>query len=178
MTTVNRSVSVGVALLCAALALSACSSSTPGVLTQSDIPSYLGLQYDAVASASSARSARPAPCKTAAVRDFTIPGRHLNARKEDTSLPFVGSVVLACASTSQARAVFTKTTKGAGGEVVAGIGDEALLGVVSQLKTTEYALGWRQGDEVCDLIIVASPTDQRITPALTELLARRAAARG
>jgi len=47
----------------AAVALSACGSPPPGVLTQSDIPSNLGVKYNPTVSATAARGVRLLPAR-------------------------------------------------------------------------------------------------------------------
>jgi len=68
--------------------------------------------------------------------------------------------------------------RGGGGHSVPGIGEAAwLFAPVANPHVKEYFLGWREGSEIGDLLVLGTSTDKRITPALAELLARRAAAR-
>lgn len=169
-----RSVAVWlVATLTAAVALSACSSSSqPGVLTQADIPSYLGVKPNQSESVSM-RDVRAAPCKPADDVVFDS--------KETT----VTSVALSCASVSQAQQYFNTIKVGANGypvhgikgHTLSGVGDEAWLVDVGSNDLRDYIVGWRQGDRVSLVMIEGPSTDKHITPALAKLLARRAAAR-
>jgi hypothetical protein len=181
----SRRRSLGVWLITVTIvgvALSACSSPTSGVLSSADIPNYLGVKYNpsasASASASAARSVRHVPCNptTDAVFDgFKKPYP-----------PTITSTAFSCASDSQAQRYFNATKvgaksdpiPGAKGHSVRGIGDEAWF--IDQGRASDlnfYTLVWRQGNRV-RLVSVEGPiSDKRITPALIELLARRAAAR-
>jgi len=161
-----------------AVALSACGSSlTPGVLTQSDIPSHLGVKLNPAESASEAQ-VRSAPCKVAASVVF-------DGSKKPYS-PTITSVGLSCASISQAQQYFNTTKVGGNGyplpgvrgHSVPGIGDDAWFidqGRESDLRF--YTLVWRQGDRVSLVSVEGPVSDKRITPGLAELLARRVAAR-
>lgn len=165
-----------------ALALSACSSpQTPGVLTQADIPSYLGVRADPSATGSGL-AVFSAPCKGAKSLTFDGSWRHLKAGP--SSIPDVTSIAVSCASVSQAQRYFNTRSGGRGyplpgvkGHSVAGIGDEAWLTDVSNTQIRDYTVGWRQDDRVMFVMVEGPSTDKRITPALAKLLARRAAAR-
>jgi hypothetical protein len=172
-------VTPALAVLGAALAVSACGgSATPGVLTSADIPSYLGVKANPSAAASEARSVRPAPCKTAAVDAFGVPARHANTRSRIVSTrPFIVSVALTCDSVSQAQTAFNLIKKGGDGHALAGIGDEARLINVTEATQRVCTVGWRDGNQVGVVFVLGPIKDTRITPALTELLARRAIAR-
>lgn len=164
------------ATIIAAVALSACSSSSPpaGVLTRSDIPSYLGVKADQSASAAEARSVRTTPCKLASGVVF------------DSKRATVTNVSLSCASVSQAQEYFNTIKVGAKGyplpgvvgHSLTGVGDEAwLVDAGGKADLREYTLGWRQNEQV-GLVTVEGPlANGRITPALAGLLARRVAAR-
>jgi len=120
------------AVLGAALALSACSSSPlSGVLIQTDIPRYLGVKADQSASASDARSVRTAPCQAANAAVFDGSWKHL--KSGPSSIPIIISAALSCATVSQAQQFFNTIKIGANGypssvvtgHAVAGVGDEA-----------------------------------------------------
>src|ERR1700687_1422904 len=93
-------------ILTAAVAPSACSSPTPGLLTQSDLPSYLGLKANPSATASESRhiGADP-PCKKAGVAVFTVPGWRVPKGRilSSANSPVVVNAVDACATSSDAR---------------------------------------------------------------------------
>jgi len=170
----------------AALALAACSSSTPaGVLTQSDLPSYLGVRTDQHASVAAAGSVRTVTCKAVTAAVFNGSWKQLHSGP--ASIPVaVTSVSLSCQGVSQAQRYFNTIKVGAKGYPVpavkgypvSGLGDEAwLIDAGHNADLREYSLAWRQGNRV-DLVQVEGPlSDKRITRALVELLARRAAAR-
>ena len=175
----HRSAGVWLAVSTATLALSACSSSTPGLLSQSDIPSDLGVKYNPSAGPD-ARSLRLAPCRkpaSAVVATFTS-GKPV--------YPIVNSLAVSCPNVSQAQMFFDTRKVGARGYPIPrikghsfpGIGDEAWIvdeGGGSDLR--DYSLAWRQGNRVSSVTVEGLLSDKRITPALAELLARRAAAR-
>jgi hypothetical protein len=103
-----------------------------------------------------------------------------------SSIPDVTSIALSCASVSQAHQYFNMIKVGAKGyplpgvkgHSVPGIGDEAWF--IDQGRDSDlrfYTLAWRQDDRVSLVQVEAPLSDKRITPALVELLARRAAAR-
>jgi len=168
------------------LVLAACSpSSPPGLLTQSDLPSYLGVRADQHASVTAAGSVRNAICKSITAAVFNGSWRQLHSGP--ASIPVaVTSVSLSCPSVSQAQRYFNTIKVGAKGYPVpavkgypvSGIGDEAwLIDAGHNADLREYSLAWRQGNRV-GLVQVEGPlSDKRITPALVELLARRMAAR-
>jgi hypothetical protein len=158
--------------------LAACSSrSTPGVLTSADIPSYLGVKANPDAAASQARNVRPAPCKTAGIDAFGNPAGRSNTRSGVTPQPFVVSVSLTCDSVSQAQTAFKMIKGVSDGHDVVGIGDEARLINVTEVTQRLCGVGWREGNQIGTVLVLGPIKDKRITPALAELLARRAAAR-
>ena len=162
----------------AAVALSACGgSSTSGVLTQSDIPSYLGVKANRSASdAERKREARTPHCTVTGVVVFSVPGKAVKAQSPlVSSAPTVLSADLSCVSVADARSAFNLIKDG--GQAVPGIGNEALLINVGSGDGVGYAIGWRQGDRVSLVSVGGPPNDKRITAALAELLARRVAAR-
>lgn len=167
----------------AALALAACGSSLPaGVLTQSDIPSYLGVKADR--SAFAPGEGHISPCKGANGVVFDGSWRHMKAGP--SSIPVVTSMAVSCASVSQAHRYFDTRKVGAqgyplpgiDGHPVPGVGDEAwFIDAGREADLRDYTLAWRQNDRVSFVSIEGSQNDKRITPALVELLARRAGAR-
>jgi hypothetical protein len=170
-----------VAVCFVGLTLSACSSSTPGVLTQSDIPSYLGLTANPSASATAVRQeGTERHCKTAGVAVFTLPGwtmpktGSIESMARSGSSPIVVSVDDSCASPSDARMAFKSDVGGMGPRIV-GIGDEATLLDFSAGQRT-YGVEWRKGNQIGVAFVVGPTKDKRIRPALVELLAHRAAA--
>ena len=185
----------------AAVALSACGGSpTPGVLTQSDIPSYLGVKLNRSASASQARQTRTPPCNTDRVAVFTVPGQRINEQAlAPATAPQVTSASLACPNASTLDVAYRTTATGlaslyGSGRAVSGVGDGAKLfdvgrvapatagearlylpGKVSMARA--YLVIWREHDHA-QVVLVSGPSgDKRITAALAELLARRVAAR-
>jgi len=159
-------------------ALSACGSpSSPG-LTSADIPSYLGVTTDSSATAAwSNRLSPPHGCKKAGVAVFTVPGKPLNSLlvPGPAHSPAVISMVLSCATTSQARQSFAT----AFGASVSGFGNEAkwLNKGVTPDGDQVFAIAWRK-DRQLGTVLVAGPVgDTRIGPGLTESLARRAVAK-
>jgi hypothetical protein len=180
---VLKSATQRVVLFGAVLVLAACSSSAPaGVLTQSDMPSYLGVRADQ--SAFTLRDVRTAPCKEANGVVFDGSWKHLKAGP--SSIPVVTSIAFTCASVPQAHEYLntiklgakTYPISGIEGHPVPGVGDEAwFIDAGRQADLRSYTLGWRQGDRVGLVQVEAPLSDKRVTPALVELLARRAAAR-
>jgi hypothetical protein len=170
--------------LTAAVALSACGgTSTPGVLTQSDMPNYLGLKANPSAAATATRLETPSGphCNKAGVAVFTVPGWRvpkrgniLDARGSGFS-PIVISISFSCATSSDAHRAF-KSGASFAGRPIAGIGDEATLLDLSAGQRS-YALGSRKGNQFSAVFVFGPTKNKRITPALVELLARRAAAR-
>jgi len=168
-------------VLTAAITLSACSSSsTPGLLTQADIPSYLGVKLNPSASASEARhGGNLAPgCRAAGNAAFGVPGVHIVTKLTATSKsPAILNGVESCSTTSKAHDVYATFVKYLIGRSVTGVGNEAKLTNLSGTLARGFGIVWRTNNQVA-LIEVEGPThDKRITPALVELLARRAAAR-
>jgi len=175
---------LGWVLAAGALALSACGgSSTPSMLTQSDIPSYLDVKVDDK-SAFQPSEVQTAPCKGANGVVFDGSWRHL--KPGPSYIPTVTSIAISCSSVSQAQRFFVarkiggKGYPGAGtvGHSVPGIGDEAwFIDDGSNAYLRDYSLVWRQNDRVSSVAVEARGSEKRITPALVELLARRVAAR-
>ena len=168
-----------VGVLVVAVTLTACSSSTPGVLTQSDVPSNLGLTANPSATASESRhvGADP-PCKKAGVTVFTVPGWRVpkGGLISSANSPVVVNAVDACATSSDARSAFTSAFACPRCSTVE-IGDEARLIPPPVSGQRVDIVGWREGNQIGQLLVLGPATDKRITPALVELLARRAAAR-
>jgi len=157
--------------------LSACSSSPPGVLTQADIPSYLGVKSNPSATANyESRLTPPHGCTTVGVAVFSVPGEPLDTELLPTSTRAlaVTTVLLSCANESEARTSFGTAV----GTSVTGIGDEAKWlneGVAGGGRF--YAIVWRRNDQLGNVSVAGPTNDTHIGPGLAELLARRAAAR-
>jgi hypothetical protein len=168
------------AVLCTALALSACGSSPRGLITSADIPSYLGVQANPSFSASqeSQESATP-HCQKARVADFSVPGIGLKPGSllKKAIAPEIVNVDTSCDNASSAHSAFETAVNGIGGHSVVGIGNEARLANVSGKGARAYFVGWRQDNQVGFVLIAGSPSDNRIGPGLAELLAHRAVAR-
>jgi hypothetical protein len=167
---------VGFALLITlAVALSACGgTSTPSLLTQSDVPSNLGVKSDPSAAATLERQDKSPPaCKKAGTAVF---GPHPLSTHLPTSL-LVVNVDWSCTSPSTTKKAFDIFLKQLGGRMVPGIGNEAALANTGGDAEFErsFTVDWYENTRVGALIIQGGPKDKRITPALAELLARRAA---
>jgi hypothetical protein len=164
-----------------AMALSACSnSSTPGVLTLADIPSYLDVTANSAATASEGRAVGTTPhCTKAGVVVFTVPGWRVPKRGLLTSAnaPVVVSVDDVCVTSSDAHAGFTSDSGVGVVGPVPGIGNEATLLDLGSGPQRMYLVGWRKGNQFGAVGVLGSAKNDRITPALAELLARRVAAR-
>jgi hypothetical protein len=169
-----RSVGVWPLIVTAAVALSACGSSpTPGVLTQAEIPSYLGVTKNPSLAASEAKVvASIHRCKRAVLEFFTVPGKL--SRIEVT--PAIVSFLESCATVADTKSVLPIGRDD--GPTVKGIGNEAELVAsgISPERVRVESTGWRDDSQVGLILLEGSPTDKRITPALVELLARRAVA--
>jgi len=179
-----RSGCVGlIAMLTIALILSACGSSpTPGVLTQSDIPSYLGVKLDLSESAYATRKepSQTGHCTKIGITVFTVPTTQVDNTTQlptSTKSPEVSSSSLSCRSASDAQDLVTSGVTHYHERLVSGIGNEAWLANVSQPGERHYVVFWRDNNDIGSVDTVGAPNDRRITPALAELLARRAAAR-
>jgi hypothetical protein len=166
-----------------AVALSACGgSSSLGVLTSSDIPSDLGVQANESATAITAhRDGSERHCERAGIAVFTVPGGKIP--KAGIVLNMItsasGTIVLSadysCATPSDAHKDFKSDVRDAGRQI-AGIGDEATLLHLSAPQP-RYLLEWRKGNQIGGVLVVGPTKNKHITPALAELLARRAVAR-
>jgi hypothetical protein len=168
------------AVLGAVLALSACGSSPPGLLTSADVPSYLGTSFNSTVSASEEGLLSPTrQCQRAGVAVFSVPGRGVpfGAVLKQVKAPEILSVNTACDSTADARAFFQTSVRLYGGDSVSGIGNEAELVMLGRDGGRAYFVGWRKNNYVGFVVAAGSPDDTRIAPALAELLARRAVAR-
>jgi hypothetical protein len=158
--------------------LAACSSpSAPGVLTSTDIPSYLDVKANPSATVDYAgRLSPPHRCTTVGVAVFSVPSQPLNMSILPTSAQtrVVTTARISCANVSEARASFGT----AAGVSVSGIGDEAQWlneGVAGGGRF--YAIIWRKNNQLGNVSVAGPKDDSRIGPGLTELLARRAVAR-
>ena len=85
------------------------------------------------------------------------------------------SADLSCATPSDAHRAFMSDAVVAG-RSIPGIGDEAALLTLRNGRRS-YIVGWRKDNQFGVIVIVGPTKDEPITPALAELLARRAAAR-
>jgi len=109
------------------LALSACSSSPPpGVLTQADVPSYLGVRANPSAAASEARHTGTLAqgCKVAGNAVFTVPGTPAITKLTavGSKAPEILNGVETCAATSEALDVYDGFVKNIQGRTLPGIG--------------------------------------------------------
>jgi hypothetical protein len=179
-----RSVGIGlIVALIAAVALSACgSSSTPGLLTQADIPSHLGVRLDQSESAYATRiePSQTGHCAKIGINYFDVQGTRENDTTRVpvvTKSPEVSSSSLSCKSTSDAQDMLSDGVTHYHERSLSGIGNEAWLANASQPGERHYVVFWRQNNDVGSVTILGTPNDKRITPALAESLARRAAAR-
>ena len=167
----------------AAVALSACSSSpTPGVLTQSDIPSYLGVKLNPSESAYATRNepSQTGHCTKVGITVFTVPGTRVDNTTQlptSTESPEVSSSSLSCRNTSDAQGMLMNGVAHYHERLVSGIGNEAWLANGSQPEERHYVVFWRHNDDIGSVDTVGAPNDKHITPALAELLARRVVAR-
>jgi len=178
-----RSVWIKLALVAGgALTLSACSSAPHvGVITQADIPSYLG-----VSASPTARSAgvllpvaRFHGCKTVGVAVFTasVPNE-LQGNPTVAKAPGIISVAVSCPRVADAREALRTFVPTIGGRSMRGLGDDATLVNASRDGSDRlFDVVWRQGNQIGAVDVGGPPNDSRITSALAELLARRAAAR-
>jgi len=168
-------------VLLAAQVLSACSSSPPpGVLTQADIPSYLGVRST---SSTLAEVGAPVPrthgCNTSGVAIFTAPVRGAFSGLPNVSKsPAVLSTAMSCPRAAAAVGVLSTFVTGRSSRSVPELGRGAKLVNLSRSgMDRDYEVIWRQGNKIGAVDLGGPPSDSRITPALAELLARRAAAR-
>jgi len=152
------------------------------VLTQADIPSYLGLMVNPSASTTVARHEGSDPhCKKAGIAVFSasgwrVPtGGSLLIILQSGSGPVVVSADLSCATPSDASRAF-KSDPSLLGRPIPGIGSEATLIDLSPGQRS-YGVGWRKNARIEAVFVVGPKDDKRITPGLAQLLARRAAAR-
>lgn len=166
--------------LTAAVALSACGgSSAPGVLTRSDIPSYLGVHATSSTLAEvGVKVPRTHGCKTSGVAIFTASVRDaLSGLPNVAKSPAVLSTVISCPRAAAVQGVLNTSVAGSS-RSVPGLGSGAKLVNLSRSgMDRDYEVIWRQGNQIGAVDLGGPPRDSRITPALVELLARRAAAR-
>jgi hypothetical protein len=169
-----------IAVFVIVLALSACGgSSAPGVLIQSDIPSYLGVKVNPQLRSQMLNELAPDHCQVSKTTVFNAPGvkveSNIGLLNNNPKGPEVSSSEVVCPSEVDAQGALAAYAKGWHARSIAGIEDEAVIGTLLPSQRN-YILGWRQGFDLGIIFIASSPTDKRITPALAELLARRAAA--
>ncbi|MDR3648005.1 MAG: hypothetical protein P4L20_02850 [Acidimicrobiales bacterium] len=164
-----------------ALALSACSSSpSPGVITQADIPSYLGVRANPTAAASEAQhlGTLAKGCKAAGNAIFSVPGARVITKINVLSkAPEVLNGVESCAAPSEALNVYDGFVKNSQGRTLPRIGNEGKITDLSGPRARAYGITWRVNNQIGILEIEGPTSDKRITSGLAELLARRAAAR-
>jgi hypothetical protein len=190
-----------VTFLLVAVQLSACTGgpSPPGVLTQANIPGYLGVKFNPSQTASLAGQTITPPCKTHNVTVFTVPGqKDYEPTLGLVHAPQVTSVSVACSNASEQGKTYRTMSNALAslygtGSPVSGVGDDAKLFNVGRVEPRaggsrlysrgygspahSYLVVWRANDQI-DAVTISGPSeDERITPALAELLARRAAAR-
>src|SRR5665811_1534411 len=90
--------------------------------------------------------------------------------------PIVLSSGVSCTSTDYAKAAFHEAAVStSGASRITGIGDEAILVDLSDVLNRFYIVQWRDNSRGGLISAIGPPSDKRITPALAELLARRAA---
>jgi hypothetical protein len=178
----RRSAGIKLALCfgAAALALSACGgSSTHGVLTSADVPSYLGVAPNASATADYGnRLIAPTGCQTAGVAVFSIPGKAVNAAKLPSSAngPVVSEILSSCTKQSTLYRDFI----GGVSEPIFGFGEQADLvdngggGFGGGLL---WSVSWRNGEHFGIMSLSGPGSDRRLGLKLDELLARRGAAK-
>ncbi len=180
------------ALLAIALTLSACSgSSKPGVLINADIPSYLNLQMNASALVTveggpglnrALSSGLHQTCSSWHPTAF-IPsgksGESLGGEGDPLHYPEVLALTFRCSSPSAALALFQVSSRGR--RSVTGVGDRAAIfdagkdDSQSYPRSRVYIIDWVQGRFAGIDALAGRGSDERITPALVELLAHRAA---
>jgi hypothetical protein len=185
MTVSRRSTRISLAVFGVALALSACggSSATPGVLTQAEVPSYLNVKADSLGAAvKAAVHFAPIPhCKRVGLALFTVPGTLAKLREPvpvPTS-PIILSSLVSCATVADAKSTFASYFRDVdrlGGRAVKGIGDEAQMDNSGLLDRSVEFIGWRSNNQIGVILLDGAASNKRITPALIELLGRRAAA--
>jgi hypothetical protein len=170
-----------VAVFVVGMALSACSSpSTPGVLTQADIPSDLNMTSNSAFASVYLRENAAPRCKKTGFASFSVPGKRVDTTTNvpaSAKSPEVISSSVVCPNTSDAHIALRSGLSTPGARSVSGIGSEAILVNFGIPKTGYYVVGWRESNRVGFVFLVGASNDKRITPALAELLARRAAAR-
>jgi hypothetical protein len=172
-----------VAVVGIALILSACGdSSAPGVLTQAEIPSYLNVKADSLGAAAKAWQSAPIPhCKRVDLALFTVPGTVLKLGESAPvpKSPIILSALVSCATVADAKSTFASYFRDVdrlGGHAVKGIGDEAQMDGIGQLGRSVDFIGWRNRNQISVILLDGAMSNKRITPALIELLGRRAAA--
>jgi hypothetical protein len=167
-----------VVVMTAAIALSACSSSSSGVLTQAEIPSSLGVKAEG-ALASLAREFKvPSRCLRTGFTVFGVPSRQVDTRTHPPASSNSSEIIssnLSCASPSDARMILTSALMLSGAHSINGIGDEAVLIDVNKPGLRYYIVIWSDNSLLRELYVLGALKDARITAGLTELLARRAA---
>jgi hypothetical protein len=172
-----------VAVFIVGMALSACSSpSPPGVLTQQDIPGYMGVKIDSpgvkVSSPFAATAARqrksPPDCGRGSVTAFGSP-----PGPQEGAVTVLVSTDWSCANRPDAQKAFGLLFRQVGGRLVSGVGDAAAITSAggNPRSSRSFSVEWWEGNQVGAVLIQGGPKDKRITPALAELLASRAAAR-
>ena len=174
------------------ISFAACGAASPLVLTSADIPSFLGVHANPgvfTTVAGGEETVMPMPigpheqCPEWYHNAFVPPGRHGEAAAgEGVPITYAEVMILAwhCADLSQARLGFHLLSDSR--QSVTGVSDQAAI-----LNRTDdsndgypdsrvFIIDWREGQAVGALELAGPDSDKRITPALAELLARRAAA--
>jgi hypothetical protein len=164
----------------------------------------LGVKANPSESAFQSRPIQTPPCKTGKLSVFSTPGqRGYEQNLGPANAPQVTSLAADCSNPSRETVAYRTFTTAmsslyGAGDSVPGVGNGAEIynvGRIAKVPTqvsgqTElilrgkgsvpaarsYLVLWRADDQI-DTVIVTGPSgDKRITPALAELLARRAAA--
>ena len=109
---------------------------------------------------------------------FSVGGKFLNVLSPATAnSPVVESATLSCATIAEASTAFTQASRGGPVKKVLALGDEArIINVSGELEGHAFVVVWREQKQVSLVLLIGAPKSTRVTQALAELLARRAAA--
>ena len=168
--------------------LTSCGSSRPGLLTNADIPRYLGVHENPAATKRAPGGAEhPAPflaalaCPGVFQVVFTPPekvGVPFEASGKPAAYPTVVSAAVKCGPNLS----FVPNSPGnASSRKLSGIGDKATLFDFSDTtgypNTRAYLITWQKGATAGEVGVQGPDADARVTLGLVELLAHRAVAR-